>query len=85
MTMVKYNKGDVIEYGCYPYGENGERRPLEWIVLECKDDAVFLITKNAIDTQPYKKKVESIDDERMYNCAWETSDARSWLNKEFEN
>ena len=81
--MSNYKKGEIIEYGSYPYGENGEKRPLEWVVIESTDKAALLITRNAIDTRPYKKKLASTDDERRYDCAWKNSDARSWLNEEF--
>ncbi len=48
---------------------------IDWCVLEKTDDKIFLLKENALGTIPLNLKSE--------NITWETSYARSWLNKEF--
>lgn len=79
------NIGDIYTFGSYEQDNdtsNG-KEPIEWIVLDKKDDSMLLISKYALDRQPYyfnndtKKSVESI--------TWETCTLRTWLNNEFFN
>ena len=49
--------------------------PIEWVVLEEKEDKCMLTTKYGIDAQVYHTSDEGI--------TWEQSYIRSWLNKEF--
>lgn len=79
----KYKIGDVIQFGRYPYGPNGEIQPLEWIVIGNNDSDLFLISKNAIDTQFYKKRNFFWENPQTFDCAWNSSDIRRWLNSDF--
>ena len=71
--------GDVIVYGRYEQDndfDNG-KEPLEWIVLEVKDDQAFLISRYCLETrQFYPKRVP------MY---WKNSTLREWMNNNMLN
>ncbi len=63
--------GDTFYYGTY----NGE--PLEWTILDIKDNQVFAITTNAIDKRPYNDTHRAV--------TWASCSLRTWLNGEFFN
>lgn len=73
----KYQIGDIIEFGSYPYEKNGTKKPIQWRVLDKNSDRLLLITEMAIDTKPYNSINEEI--------TWQTCTLRSWLNSEFLN
>ena len=54
--------------------ENGFE-PLQWIVLEIKDNRALLLSKYCINCMPYHADGSE--------ATWETSDIRAWLNGEF--
>jgi hypothetical protein len=73
-----YRKGDVFTFGRYPQGARGEVKPIQWIVLNRRDDGnLLLISKYALDTKPYN--AEDVD------VTWETCTLRKWLNGVFYN
>ena len=54
--------------------ENG-KEPVEWIVLEEKDDSVLLISRYALETKPFH--------EEWTDVSWEECSLRAWLNDTF--
>lgn len=71
--------GDYIYYGSYEQDNNtaNGKEDIEWLVLEVKDGNALVISKYALDCEPYNTKYESV--------TWETCTLRSWLNNEFIN
>lgn len=71
--------GDYVYFGLYEQDNdttNGKEN-IEWLVLEKKDNKSLIISKYALDCQPYN--------ERKENVTWETCTLRKWLNNEFIN
>ena len=66
MTTAKI--GDTVTFG-YFYGE------IEWLVLDKKEDALLLQSKNVLETMQFNKKYGSIE--------WSESFMRKWLNGVF--
>lgn len=69
--------GDTIFFGSYEQDndkENGNE-DIEWLVLEIEDGKALLISKYALDCQPYNTVYE--------NVTWETCSLRKWLNEMF--
>ena len=69
--------GDTIVHGSYPQGKDGTVEPIEWYVLKVVDDKALVISKKALDCQPYNNKDKYV--------TWEKCSLRSWLNNEFYN
>ncbi len=67
--------GDIIPFGKYPQGANGEVQPLMWRVLAVEGGRALLITDDLIDAVPYNKKEK--------NVTWETCTLRKWMNNDF--
>lgn len=68
---------ETINFGKYPQSENGEVKPIEWLVLEEEQDNKLLLAKYALDCQPYNVNFEK--------TCWENCTLRKWLNNEFYN
>lgn len=71
--------GDYVVFGAYEQDNdtsNG-KEDIEWLVLEVKDGKALLISKYALDYQPYNTVYE--------NVTWETCTLRKWLNNDFIN
>ena len=69
--------GSIITFGRYPQTESGEIKPIEWRVLEVKDNKALLLADKGLDTIPYDLKYAYV--------TWETSSVRQWLNTDFYN
>ena len=71
--------GDIIEFGAYEQDNdtsNG-KEPIEWLVLERDGNKILVISRYALDVQPYNTEYEDI--------TWETCTLRTWLNDTFLN
>lgn len=70
---------DSIIFGSYEQDKNEENgtEDIEWLVLEVKDNRMFVISKYALDCQAY----HSIEE----NITWEKCSLRKWLNQTFVN
>ena len=71
--------GDYITFGNYEQDndlDNG-KEPIEWLVLDKRDDKILVISKYALDCQPYNTSYT--------NVTWETCTLRQWLNDNFIN
>ncbi len=77
--------GSVIRFGRFPQKTVGavikrrssERDPIEWQVLDIRDNRVLVISKNALDRQQY----DAFDGK----TSWKTCSLRKWLNDTFLN
>lgn len=79
-NMVKSLKvGDTYTFGTYEQDNNtaNGKEEIEWIVLDKKGMSVLLISKYALDCQPYNSS--------FVDVTWETSSMRQWLNETFLN
>ena len=82
VTEIELQQLDVpqtIEFGRYIQDENGLATPIEWLVLDYAADRVLLLSRYALDCQPYEKIIFK------KNYTWETSSLREWLNGDFIN
>lgn len=68
---------ETVYFGSYPQGPNGEVEAIEWLVLDNSEDKILLLSKHALDCQPYNKNFEE--------TSWEKCSLRFWLNNEFLN
>lgn len=71
--------GSHVIFGSYEQDNdtsNG-KEDVEWIVLDRQGDRIFVISKYALDCQPYNTKKQ--------NVTWETCSLRKWLNGTFIN
>ena len=80
-NAVKGNKysalkpGDHVKFGSYPQNHGDIKEPIEWVVLEVKDNEALLISRYALDCQPYHEENADI--------TWENCSLRKWLNDDF--
>ena len=66
-------EGDTVYFGNYLQDTGTE--PIEWTVLETREDQALLISRRILDAKWYFANNESV--------TWETSRVRAWLNDEF--
>ena len=83
-----YDKYDTIKFGRYYQDKSGlKKTPIDWIVLEKREDRVLLLSKYILDSKPIKtytkEELELYRDHEIYT--WEDSTLREWLNNEFYN
>lgn len=71
--------GDYILFGTYEQDNNTSngKEDIEWLVLEIKDGKALIISKYALDCQPYNRSYTDV--------TWETCTLREWLNNDFVN
>ena len=74
-----YQEGDIYTFGRYEQNDNAEDglEPIEWIILKIEDDRMMLISKYALDGQPFHDTKEPV--------TWGDCSLRKWLNSEFYN
>ncbi|MBO5303116.1 MAG: TIR domain-containing protein [Lachnospiraceae bacterium] len=76
-TLVNLNVGDVFCFGAYEQDNNGfnGKEDVEWIVLAKENNKILVISRYALDCQPYHRSYRDI--------TWENSFLRQWLNSTF--
>lgn len=69
--------GDIYSFGSYEQDDDlsDGNEPIEWLVLDVKDDKVLLISKYALDSRQYNTDKADL--------LWESSMLRAWLNSTF--
>ncbi len=69
--------GDYITFGRYEQDNNTSngKEDIEWLVLDKKDGKALVISKYALDCQPYNTSYTDV--------TWETCSLRKWLNGTF--
>ena len=70
-------KGDIIKFGNYPQDSDGNKAPIEWLVLDFneKTEEALLISRYGLDCKQYHNVSGDI--------TWEDCDLRKWLNNDF--
>ncbi len=68
---------EIITFGNYPQGENGEIAPIEWYILAKDGNKMLLLSRYGLDTQKYNNTYTDV--------TWETCTLRTWLNGTFMN
>ena len=77
-TLLKnVSVGDTIFWGKYEQNNNisDGTEPIEWIVLNKSETKILVISKYALDCQPYHNADQAV--------TWENSSIRNWLNTTF--
>lgn len=70
--------GDVIHFGAFkPYGISGDAETIKWRVLDVQGDKALLLSRDALDSQPYN--------ETYGKTTWESCFLHDWLNGTFLN
>ncbi len=71
--------GDCVIFGAYEQDNNisNGKEDIVWLVLEIKDGKALIISKYALDCQPYNRSYTDV--------TWETCTLREWLNNDFVN
>ena len=73
-----YEKYDTVQFGHYMQGIEGNKKtPIDWIVLDKRDDKVLLFSKYILDLQNFNDEYIEI--------SWADCSLRKWLNSEFYN
>ena len=69
--------GDYVQFGSYEQDNDSSngKEPIEWLILDVKDNKALLLSRYVLDCQPYNIKDTDV--------TWETCSLRSWLNKMF--
>lgn len=78
-SLKNPKKGDTIKFGFYEQDNdisNGAEE-IEWLVLTVEGNRALLVSKYALDYQPYNTSYTSV--------TWENCTLRSWLNDTFYN
>lgn len=76
--IAQYQVESYVTLGSYSQTNSGtDNTPIEWLVLENDGETALLISRYALDAQPYN--VEYVDN------TWEQCTLRGWLNNEFYN
>ena len=72
--------GNFITFGTYPQTTSGnDKTPIEWQILDLKNDKALIISRFGLDIQYYHSKWG----ERT--ATWESCSLRKWLNDDFYN
>ena len=75
---------ETMEFGEYPYYEDGGKQPISWLVLERGEEGVLLLAKDVIDVKPMYEMNDWIHrDRKVVTDYWADSDLRQWLNRVF--
>ena len=79
-TVVE--KMDTVLFGSYPQSDasGNIKDPIEWIVLDRKDNKALLMSKYILDCKAYEH-----DKENAKFTYWEVCSLRKWLNEDFYN
>ncbi len=69
--------GDYVTFGSYEQDNNTEngKEVIEWYILAKESNRIFVVSKSALDCQPYNTE--------YMNVTWETCSLRQWLNNDF--
>ncbi len=75
--LINAEIGDYVTFGSYEQDNNLDngKEDIEWLVLDKEGNRLLVISKYALDCQPYNLKKEGV--------TWETCSLRGWLNETF--
>ncbi|MDO5296450.1 MAG: DUF6273 domain-containing protein [bacterium] len=75
VTWQNAKRGDIIEFGCYPFAADGAVMPIKWIVLGRSEQGILVLSLYGLDVRRYHDKERDI--------TWQDCDLRRWLNTDF--
>lgn len=82
-TDFSHSAGDAVYLGRYEQDadtSNGPE-PIEWVILDIQDGKALLISRFALDVQPYN--LSFMDALLNAEVTWENCGLRAWLNSDF--
>lgn len=71
--LAEKEVGDIIVFGEF------EGEPIEWFVIQKKEDSILVISKRIIDVRFFGHPMDLLH----RGCSWRESAIRSWLNEDF--
>lgn len=76
-SLSEAEVGDTVRFGSYEQDNNAGngKEAIEWLVLDKQDGKLLLLSKYALDAEPYNEESEDV--------TWETCTLRKWLNGTF--
>lgn len=77
----KLSEGEIVCFGNWPQGSNGEIMPLEWIILSASSRSAWMVTKHIIECSRFSWSYSAFSAKR--NVRWKDSEIRGWLNGAF--
>lgn len=69
--------GDIVSFGEYFQDSLTKTDPIDWIILDVKDDSMLVISKKCLDCKQFNGV--------SFSNYWDTSTIRQWLQSEFVN
>ena len=84
----------LVEFGMYPFDEDGTQKPIKWSVLKKDAKRALLISSYGLNNKSFRGKLEGVTLMEAYHSknkhkregvTWETCALRKWLNEEFYN
>jgi hypothetical protein len=76
LPVYTQEPGDAVLMGVYPYGRNGRKKTVEWIILDKEADGTFLLLNSyGIEAKEYNTEAVPV--------TWKNCTIRKWLNGEF--
>ncbi len=66
---------DIVEFGSYPFEEDGSAKPIKWIILKLDGNKALLLSAYGLDAMLYNEENKDV--------TWETCALRRWLNEDF--
>ena len=77
IPLSSIRKGAFIKYGNYPLTADGQKAPIEWLILDFneKTKEALIISLYGLDSKRYNETYSSI--------TWEDCELRQWLNNDF--
>jgi hypothetical protein len=78
-ALQKQIEQGTLSFGSYYQMNDKTKEPIEWIVLEKKENRVLLLSKYVLDVRQY----HSHSGGGGTHVAWESSDLRKWMNGKF--
>lgn len=74
--------GDILVFGAYEQDNDQENgmEPLEWLVLDNDGSRLLMISRTAVEVEPYQRKENHAV---SITVTWETCSLRTWLNEDF--
>lgn len=75
ISSSKYDVGDIVEFGEYPFEANGQIRPIRWRIMDKKGDRLLLWSVYCVDVCTFANGYDNPD--------WEYSYLRWWLENKF--
>lgn len=75
MEPTHLTAGDTVRFGRYPQGSRGQTAPIDWRVLDVREDRALLLAQRILDVQPFAGEDGSL--------FWGDCRLRAWLEEAF--